>query len=261
MKTNFIPLFVLSAVLLAGCSFTGQDVQTEISSELTFTEEETSSTSEYSHIEIIQETTERSAQDPEETSEEQSQSTAAETSEAETETTAETLPVNENSISAALSAVDGSDIIFFGNIYCDSSLNSCGVLFLTADGRAYGGICGYLGDFRGNSYADYLAALTDAADFGQLSADKSALMTKYAISADPEGEFSETEADTQLEYVSWYECVTYSDSGSPRKILAHADEYGYSYSSHDIYIAEIAKNLSELGIIADWQEYCMERLS
>lgn len=264
MKTNIIPLFAISAVLLTGCAFSGQNEQsqTEISSEQTIYEEETAPPSEYSHITIIQETTERSSDTETEavSSEEQSAETVTELSE-ETAATEETLPIDEDSISSAFAAVDGSDIIYFGNIYFDSSLDSCGVIFLTADGRAFGGICGYLGDFRGNTYADYANTFTDITEFGQLSSDKAQLMTKYALSADPDGDHSENETDSALEYVSWYECITYTDSGEPVSILAHADEYGYSYSSRDIYIAEIAKTLSQAGIISDWQQYCRERLT
>lgn len=261
MKSNSIPLFVISTVLLTGCAFSGQNEQsqTEISSEQII-EEETAPHSEYSRITIIQETTERNTDTETEPSEEQSDETVTELS-VETQQTEETLPLDEEIISAAYDSIDGSDIIYFGNIYFDSSLDSCGVIFLTVDGRAFGGICGYLGDFRGNTCADYADALTDIIEFGQLSSDKAQLMTKYALSADPDGEHSENETDSALEYVSWYECITYTDSGEPVSILAHADEYGYSYSSRDIYIAEIAKTLSQSGIISDWQQYCREKLT
>ncbi|MGN1415546.1 MAG: hypothetical protein ACI4XF_01780 [Oscillospiraceae bacterium] len=262
MKKNFLSVAALSALLLAGCSLTAEDsAQTEPAAKSSLTEEETASTQEYSHIEIIQETT---SAEPSETAEPSS----AETSEPETEPPAteteppeETLPIDEDAVAAAYSAMDGSDIIYFGNIYYDSDLDRCGVLFLTADGRAYGGICGYLGNFRSTTCADYLGTVTDVTEFGQLSADKAELLTKYALSADPDGEHTESETDAVLECVSWYECVTYDDSGTPTSILAHADEYGYSCSTGDIYIAEIAKNLAETGIISEWQQYCSDNLN
>lgn len=248
----------LSALLLAGCSLTGEDIaQTETTAETSLAEEESVSTAEYSHIEKIQETTTTEVTDISiEASSEETTLT-----ESETEPPEETLPIDEDTISAAYSAIGDSDIIYFGNIYYDSDLDRCGVLFVTADGRAYGGICGYLGNFRSTSYADYLGTVTDMTEFGKLSEHKAELMTRYALSADPDGEHTESETDTVLNCVSWYECVTYDASGAPTSILAHADEYGYSCSTSDIYIAEIAKNLAEAGIISQWQTFCKENLN
>lgn len=247
----------LTALLLTGCSMAGENVaQTETTAESSLTEEETFSTPEYSHIEIIQETTTVHVTD--ESTEASSEETTL--TEAETVPPEETLPIDEDAISAAYSAIGGSNIIYFGNIYYDCDLDRCGVLFVTAEGRAYGGICGYLGNFRSTSCADYLGTVTDIVEFGQLSEHKAELLTKYALSADPDGEHTESESDNVLDCVSWYECVTYDASGTSTSILAHADEFGYSCSTSDIYIAEIAKKLAEAGIISQWQTFCKENL-
>lgn len=260
MKNKILYVFALSALVLAGCSLSEDAAsQTEAPSEAPLTEEETVPAPDYSHIEIIQETTE--AERTSETSSEETAELVTESPEIEPEPSEETLPIDEDGIAAAYSAIDGSDIIYFGNIYYDTDLDRCGVLFVTADGRAYGGICGYLGNFRSNTYADYLGSVSDIAEFGQLSEQKAELLTKYALSADPAAEQNEYETDIVLEFVSWYECVTYDDNGTPASILAHADEYGYSCSTSDVYIAEIAKNLAETGIISQWQQFCEENLN
>ncbi|MGN0696776.1 MAG: hypothetical protein ACI4J5_08450 [Oscillospiraceae bacterium] len=262
MKKKISYLIALSALVLAGCSLS-EDIspQTEASSGPALTEGETVSAPDYSHIEIIQETTQ--AEMPLETEALSQESAEPETEPpaTETEPPEETLPIDEEAISAKLSAIDGSDVIYFGNVYYDSDLDRCGVLFVTADGRAYGGICGYLGNFRSNTYADYLDSVSDIEEFGQLSEKKAELLTKYALSADPAAEQIEQETDTVLDCVSWYECITCDDSGAPASILAHADEYGYSCSASDIYIAEIAKNLSEEGIVSRWKQFCEEKLN
>ncbi|MGN0692241.1 MAG: hypothetical protein ACI4K7_07835, partial [Oscillospiraceae bacterium] len=223
MNKKFLSAIAL-ALLLSGCSLNGEDTapKPETSADTSLTEEETPSTQEYSHIEIIQETT--AAEVTEESAESSSEQETT-SQEAETEPPEETLPIDEEALSAAYSAIDGSDVIYFGNIYYDSDLDRCGVLFVTADGRAYGGICGYLGNFRSTSCADYLGTVTDIVSFGQLPENKAELLTKYALSADPNGEHTESENDTVLDCVSWYECITYDSSGSPTSILAHADEY------------------------------------
>lgn len=261
MKTKKIPLFALLVILLSGCSLSVEDTaQTETSPETSVFEEEIITTAGYSHIEIIQETTSYTAVEIETSPSDETAETSADT-EAQTDPPEETLPIDEDSISAEYSAINGSDIIYFGNAYYDSDLDHCGVLFVTADGRAYGGICGYQGNFRSTTYADYLGSFTDITEFGQLSEHKAELLTKYALSADPVSPQNESETDFVLECVSWYECVTYDENGAPMCILAHADEYGYSCSTTDIYIAEIANNLAESGIISQWQQFCADNLN
>lgn len=259
MNKKLLSAIALSALVLSGCALSEDAPQTDTVPETTFEDEESDTAPDYSHIEIIRETTVGTTTESDDTSSEES--SEPETEPPETEPPEETLPIDEDAVSAAYSAIDGSDVIYFGNIYYDSNLDSCGVLFVTADGRAYGGICGYLGNFRSNTCADYLGTLSETFEFGQLSEHKAQLLTKYALSADPEGNFTESETDNVLECVSWYECITYDASGSPTSILAHADEYGYSCSTCDVYIAEIAKNLAEAGIISQWQQYCADKLN
>ncbi|MDD7429256.1 MAG: hypothetical protein SOU50_00665 [Oscillospiraceae bacterium] len=261
MKKKLLSVIALASLLFSGCSLSEDTApQTEVPSD-SASAEETPTSAEYSHIEIIQETTVGETSEAADTSSEQTAEPDTEPPETHTEPPEETLPIDEDAISAAYSAIDGSDVIYFGNIYYDSDLNSCGVLFVTADGRAYGGICGYLGNFRSNTCADYLGTVSDITEFGQLSEQKAELLTKYALSSDPEGDITESETDTVLECVSWYECITYDDNGAPTSILAHADEYGYSCSTRDVYIAEIAKNLAEAGIISQWKQFCADNLN